>query len=108
MIGEIPRNEKIPGNRKKMRGKKKAVVEKFNPLAAIAAMIPNLPPRNPHAEALGLWATKDEPWPEGVGYNTEYHYDREILCESDDEDLVKAIDKDEFGNHAMLMVGGGL
>lgn len=104
MIGEIPRSEKLPGNRKKMRGKKKeksALDRLANPLAAL---IPNLPPRNPNADALGLWATKDGPWPEGLDYNTEYHYDREILCESDDEDLVKAIDKDEFGNHAMLMV----
>ncbi len=62
-------------------------------------------PKNPYSERLGLWATENGPWPEGLDYGTEYHSDREILCESDDENLVKAIDKDEFGNHSMLMVG---
>lgn len=93
----IPK-DKFKGNRKKLRGKKKAIQEKQ------MSTWPVFRPRNPHSEALGLWATLDSPWPEGLEYGTEYHSDREILCESDDEELVAAIDKDEFGNHSMLMV----
>ena len=97
---DIPK-DKFVGNRKKLKSKKKAIQDKqYSSLSRWP--VPR--PKNPYSEPLGLWATQGAPWPEGLDYGTEYHSDREVMCGSDDEELVKAVDRDAFGNHSMLMV----
>lgn len=84
-----------------MRNKKRAIQEKqYSSLTRW----PMPRPTNPYSIPLGIWATQGGDWPEGLDYGTEYHSDREVICESDDDDLVKALDRDSFGNHSMLMV----
>ncbi len=96
-----PSKDRPIGNRKKLKNKKKVLQEKQ---VATQSSWPLKRPTNPYSERLGFWAALGGPWPEGLAYGTDDYEDREVNCEIGDEELVKSLDHDSFGNHSMLKV----
>jgi len=96
----VPTEDKIQGNRKKQKTKKKAAQDTPFPLQPVDPG----QSKTLYTTAVGRWASNGGDWPKGLPYGTDDQGDQKVVSGPGDEVLVEVLAKDQFGNHSMLKV----